>query len=164
MVLNTVYAWIFYSYCWDYNDGTVGPRIGWKCIQKFLHPIRNHPIWIYTSELAKNHPILRNRPNYSITSRNFGPKIKSPYSEITLFEFTLFEDPLYTWQFLALFICHDKVRKNINFSREKREMKNPHSYYTWCWKLTTWTFFIAFLWDNFFGSLKFWEKFIFKNF
>ena len=27
---------------------------------------------------------------------NFGPKIKSPYSEIALFEFALFEDLLYT--------------------------------------------------------------------
>ena len=38
-------------------------------------------------------------------------------------------------------------------------MKNSHSYYTWCWKLTPWTFFIAFLFDNFFERLKLWGKF-----
>ena len=34
----------------------------------------------------------------------FGPKIKSPYSEITLFEFALFEELLYT--FLVSQILH----------------------------------------------------------
>ena len=33
------------------------------------------------------------------------------------------KNPNYTWQFLALFIYRDKVRKDINFLREKREMK-----------------------------------------
>ena len=49
--------------------------------------IRNYAIWIYTSVWTENRTIARNRNNFTI---------KSCYSETTLFESALFEDPLYT--------------------------------------------------------------------
>ena len=44
---------------------TVGPRIGWKCIPKKIHPIWNPPIGDYYllvtgQNCLKNHPIARN--------------------------------------------------------------------------------------------------------
>ena len=51
----------------------------------------------------------------------------------------------YTLQFLALFMSHEKARKNTNFLRE---MKKSHLHYAQCWKMTSLTFFIAFLCDK----------------
>ena len=52
---------------------------------------------ILTIVCAKNRAIARNRTNFTIKSNTWDQKVNrtSAYSETTLFETALFEDPLY---------------------------------------------------------------------
>ena len=63
---------------------TGGPRIVWKIFPKFC-------VWFYMR--VENHAIARDCTNFTIKSNILEPKVNLHYSETTLSESTLFEDP-----------------------------------------------------------------------